>query len=346
MNSLAKLLGITLCGMLATGRVVLAQTDGAARMAVTLNDYNGSSKNHWTVVWVTTEAGQFIATLWKQGTKYAFNSSQWTTHCPQWNAARGGVNGYTFVDGYTSATATSYAGTNSPVILTWDCRDTNNVLVADGNYKFWVQYAEDSGAGPYTTNGLRWTKGPAPGTNNYANLGPNFTSMQVRWTPAAVAPIITSAPPPASGTVGVPYNHVATATGTAPVTFTASGLPAGLSISPAGVISGVPRGAGTFTGAITAANGTLPAANQNFSITVGVVPVRITSSILQGNSLVFSGSGPAQGIYAVLSTATPDLPLDLWPAVATNTFNAEGSFEFSIPLAPGTPGNFYRLRVP
>ncbi len=63
------------------------------------------------------------------------------------------------VDGYTSATASTYTGTNSPVILTWNCRDTNNVLVADGNYKFWVQYAENSGAGPYTTNGLLWTKG-------------------------------------------------------------------------------------------------------------------------------------------------------------------------------------------
>ena len=52
-----------------------------------------------------------------------------------------------------------YAGTNSPVILTWNCRDASNNLVADGNYKFWVQYAEDSGQGPYTTSGLLWTKG-------------------------------------------------------------------------------------------------------------------------------------------------------------------------------------------
>lgn len=160
-----------------------AQTDGSARMAVTISDYNGSGYNHWTVVWVTTESGVFIKTLWKQGTKYAFNSTQWTTHTPQWNAARGGVNGSTIVDGYTSATATSYTGTNSPVILTWNGRDTNNVLVADGNYKFWVQYAEDSGAGPYTTNGLLWTKGPAGVTNNYANKGGNFTSMRVTWTP-------------------------------------------------------------------------------------------------------------------------------------------------------------------
>lgn len=182
----------TLCALILGGALPLtnafAQTDGAAKMTVTINDYTGASGTaHWTVVWVTTESGEFIKTLWKQGTKYAFNSTQWTTHTPQWNAARGGVNGSTVVDGYSSATAANYSGTNSPVILSWNCRDTNNVLVADGNYKFWVQYAEDSGAGPYTTSGLLWTKGAAGATNNYANQGANFTSMQVAWSPSTPA---------------------------------------------------------------------------------------------------------------------------------------------------------------
>jgi hypothetical protein len=188
MNNCSKTLCALMVSLAFSHPNAFAQTDGSARMSVTINDYTGTSgQNHWTVAWVTTESGAFIKTLWKQGTKYAFNSSQWTTHTPQWNAARGGVNGSTIVDGYTSATATSYTGTNSPVILTWNCRDTNNVLVADGNYKFWVQYAEDSGAGPYTTNGLLWTKGLTGNTNGYPNQSPNFTSMQVVWSPSGSA---------------------------------------------------------------------------------------------------------------------------------------------------------------
>jgi len=89
------------------------------------------------------------------------------------------------LDGYSSATAQTYTGTNSPIILTWNCRDATNNLVPDGNYKFWVQYAEDSGQGPYTISGLLWTKGPAAATNSYANQGANFANMKVTWSPVA-----------------------------------------------------------------------------------------------------------------------------------------------------------------
>ena len=51
-----------------------------------------------------------------------------------------------------------------------DVSDANNVLVPDGNYKLWIQYAEDSGQGPHTTNGLTWTKGPVAKTNDFADI--------------------------------------------------------------------------------------------------------------------------------------------------------------------------------
>ena len=59
-------------------------------------------------------------------------------------------------------------------------------------------------------------------------------------TPAEAAPTIATTAL-SSGTLGVPYITVATATGgTPPYTWSAVGLPAGLSISPEGVISGTP----------------------------------------------------------------------------------------------------------
>ncbi|MFO1489529.1 MAG: DUF2271 domain-containing protein [Kiritimatiellia bacterium] len=138
-----------------------AQTDGSASMSVKINDYVGTTGTaHWTVVWVTTESGTFVKTLYLQGTSYPTTSSQWNTHTPQWVAARGGVSSNTVVDGFTGATAANYTGSNSPVNVTWNCRNQSNVLVPDGNYKFWVQYVENSGAGPYTTNGLLWTGAP------------------------------------------------------------------------------------------------------------------------------------------------------------------------------------------
>jgi hypothetical protein len=253
------------------------------------------------------------------------------------------------LDGYTSATAQNYSGTNSPVMVTWNCRDANNRLVVDGTYKFWVQYAEDSGQGPYTNGGLLWTKGPVGATNTYSNQGANFANMKVAWTPASsppMAPTITSAPPTASAIVGVPYSFVCTATGSLPIIFTASGLPPGLAISTAGLISGIPTMPGAFSGAITATNGTLPNATQSFSIAVTAAPVSIAFVRTEGGNLILSGRGPADGIYTVLmSTNISQAPIQ-WLPVATNAFDRLGNFGFTNAIQPGSPWQFYMLRVP
>lgn len=65
-------------------------------------------------------------------------------------------------------------------------------------------------------------------------------------------PVITSALD-VSGTVGVAFNYTITASGTGPITYGASGLPAGLSLSGT-VISGMPTSAGTNNITLTASN--------------------------------------------------------------------------------------------
>jgi hypothetical protein len=323
-----------------------AQTDGNATLEVTLLDYNGSTTSHYTVVWVTTESGTFIKSLRKQGPS-SWTSGQWNAHCTVWNTARASS---TVIDGYTSATAPNYAGTNSPVLLTWNGRDASGNLMVDGNYKLWIQYAEDQNVqGPYTTNGLVWTKGPAGKTNTYANLGANFSNIRVAWIPAipaTVAPTITSAAPATNATVGVPYTYTCTAAGTAPIAFSASGLPAGLTMSSGGTISGIPKTAGVFPGTITATNGTLPNASQAFSITVNFVPVNFLSARLGGNNLILSGTGPANGIFHLLNATnlTPTGPQ--WLPIATNTFDAKGTFSLTNAFDAGTPQKFFELRLP
>jgi hypothetical protein len=330
----------------------LAQTAGSARLQATLLDYAGTtSPNHYTVVWVTTQAGAFIKSLRKQGPS-SWTSSEWGSHCASWNTARAGS---TALDGYTTATAHNYTSetftgvglvTNSPIVLTWNGRDASNTLMPDGNYKFWIQYAENSGQGPVTTSGLLWTKGTAAATNTYANQGANFANMKVIWSPAATPPTITSVAPPATGIVGVPYNFNCTAGGTAPISFTAQGLPAGLTMSSAGAIAGNPTAAGTFTGTITAANGTLPNATQPFSIVVSVVTANIAAVQVNGNNLVLSGSGPANGMYTVLTAPSTDTLPAQWTAIATNSFDGAGNFSFTNAIDSSVPQKLYRLRVP
>jgi len=195
-TGLKTLAAVALClGLLLS--TAFAQTDGLAKLEATILDYTGSSSTkHWTVIWITTADGTFIKSLRKQGP--AWTTTHWDSHCSVWNTARGGsASGSQVLDGYSSATAQDYTGTNSPVILTWNCRDASNILMPDGSYKFWIQYAEDAGQGPYTTSGLLWTKGGSGSTNNYANQGVNFANMKVTWSPTT--PPAPAAPPNFTG---------------------------------------------------------------------------------------------------------------------------------------------------
>jgi len=80
-----------------------------------------------------------------------------------------------------------------------------------------------------------------------------------------------------TGTVGTaitPVNHTA-AGGTAPVSWTASGLPGGLSIgSSTGSISGTPTAAGTFNVTVTATDSSVPAktGSTSYTWTVNTAP--------------------------------------------------------------------------
>jgi hypothetical protein len=87
------------------------------------------------------------------------------------------------------------------------------------------------------------------------------------------APVITS-PLTACGTVGVAFSYTITATNN-PTSFTASPLPAGLSVNTStGVISGTPTTAGTTNVTITASNGAGPCntASATLVITISAVP--------------------------------------------------------------------------
>ena len=86
--------------------------------------------------------------------------------------------------------------------------------------------------------------------------------------PEVPALTITTASLP-SGRVGSPYNATLTAGGgTSPYTWSASGLPNGLSISSGGLISGAPTAEGTFAVTVTANDSASRSTSKNISLTV------------------------------------------------------------------------------
>jgi hypothetical protein len=100
----------------------------------------------------------------------------------------------------------------------------------------------------------------------FQTIGPVNGGLAVT---GGIPPAITSAPPP-DGQLGVPYDHAVSVTGTAPVNVFAAGLPPGLAFSPATLhITGTPATLGSYSGRISADNGFLPDALQNFTIGIG-----------------------------------------------------------------------------
>ena len=121
----------------------------------------------------------------------------------------------------------------------------------------------------------------------------------------AIAPLTISGNPP-TGVVGAPYSTLLTGGGgTAPYTFTitAGALPAGLTLSSTGVISGTPTASGTatFTAQVQDASGTRMTGNFALSVTATQGGIVLTTGTLPNGTVntpysstigVTGGTGP------------------------------------------------------
>jgi hypothetical protein len=132
-------------------------TDGTASFTVNLVSIPGNYSQRVDAYWVTDGAGRFVQTVRRDaGTR--------RNYLAKWIAARGSWP-YDQVDGFSGATINTW-GTFT---VNWDCRDTNNVLMPDGEYRFWVEMTDQNGQGPYTTNGIPFYKGQTNVNNTYPN---------------------------------------------------------------------------------------------------------------------------------------------------------------------------------
>ena len=111
-------------------------------------------------------------------------------------------------------------------------------------------------------------------------------------TPPAPLAISTLALP--AGTVGTAYSATLAATGgVSPYSWSASGLPSGLSLSSAGTISGTPTAAGTLNAAVTIQDSTGTTSSASLSLAIGSssLPARpaVTYNLLHFGNAGFGG---------------------------------------------------------
>jgi subtilisin family serine protease len=115
--------------------------------------------------------------------------------------------------------------------------------------------------------------------------------LQSRLTPGPSAPSITTSALP-NGSVDAAYTaSLAAVGGSAPYTWSATGLPAGLSLSNDGTLSGTPESAGSSTATFTVTGADALASSRTLSITIDP-PRDVTPPAIDALSFTRSTSGP------------------------------------------------------
>jgi cyclophilin family peptidyl-prolyl cis-trans isomerase len=154
-------------------------------------------------------------------------------------------------------------------------------------------------------------------------------------------PAISSNAAPA-GILGIGYSHTFTATGSPAPTFsTTDPLPTGLTLSPAGVLSGTPSAIGTFAGTVTATNvaGTSEQAfniviNQQPAFTNGPPPA--SGTVGTAYSFSYTASGSPAPTFALTSGALPaGLSLNPSGAISGTPTTAGGPFTGTVTASNG-----------
>jgi hypothetical protein len=286
-----------------------------------------------------------------------------TTTATTYNTPASVTSAFTATVTATSITDTTKTATVQIKVNPLPAISTTSLTVTEGA-TYNGTLSESGGTSPYTyavTSGtlpaglsLSASTGAITGTptgpagNSSVTFKVTDSSSAGKMSASQAVAVTVNAPPPLTittaslptGTLGTGYNQTLQATGGVP-TYTwavsAGSLPAGLSLSSAGVISGTPGG--TFTGAtnftVTATDSQTPThatTTANLSITVSAPKLNLTTTSLPGGSIgtaysqTLQASGGA-GAYTWAVTSG-SLPLGLTLNATTGVISGTPSGTF------------------
>lgn len=250
-------------------------------------------------------------------------------------------------------------------------RDSTTKTSRDGIVRWWINGVL---AGNYTNlnlwavglNTWKWTEtwdgtvNPVPTVDWSHFIDQLHISIPNCGAGCPVNPPSPPPPPPSTlglspttqpaGTVGTAYSGttVTASGGTAPYTFTVTGLPPGVTLSSSGVWGGTPTLAGTYSVVVTAKDSAAAQASgsQTYSVAINPGPVTITPATLPAGTVgtaysqaLSSSGGTAPYTYSVISGTLP-AGITLSTGTLSGTPTTAGTYTFTIQSADsaGTPG--------
>jgi hypothetical protein len=140
--------------------------------------------------------------------------------------------------------------------------------------------------------------------SDYGSIG-NY-QITVTGTGTPLPPLDASVTTPPAATVGTAYSAtpVTASGGTTPYSFSASGLPGGLSINAVtGAIAGTPSVAGTFTPSVTVTDAVSATVTKSFTLTVNPAATPLSPSLNQPSAATVGTAYSATPVTATGGTA-------------------------------------------
>ncbi len=233
-------------------------------------------------------------------------------------------------------------------------------------------FSASGGTGPYTfaetgalPNGVTWNAATATlsgtptqsgsfpftvsATDHSTGSGP-FTSSPQNYTLLVTAGTITITPSSLpNGAVGVSYpsTQFAASGGIANYSYSYSGnLPAGLSLSSSGALSGTPTAAGSFSFTVTTTDSNGVTGTQSYTINIAVATPVLSPAILPAAnaetaySQTFSTSGGTAPYQYTISAGAlpPGLSLNAATGVLSGTVSTAGTFNFTVKSTDSSTG--------
>ncbi len=181
--------------------VVNSQAQTAGNFTFTINPvaHNGKyGAKHVVAMWLENSSGAFVKTKLRQ------SSGGTIDHLATWTSK----SASNVVDATTGATLTSYTA----ITVKWDGSNVAKAIVADGDYKIWIEMAwDDSKTTAKTVTSFTFTKGVSLIHLTPANTT-LFTGIVLDWVPTSTSVedisqsrIVNVFPNPTSGIVNLEF---------------------------------------------------------------------------------------------------------------------------------------------
>ena len=227
---------------------------------------------------------------------------------------------------------------------------TGSFTDAGINDQTWTWSINWGDGSPSTTGGNATMAAPIAATHAYATNGSYTVTLTVTdkdgGVGTATTTVVRSCPPVTGTCVAInalqgaaitPVTITGSGGAGAPYTFSATGLPAGLSMSAGGTISGTPTASGTFPYVVTITDKDGNAGTINCSVTVGTRPTASCVSItaVKGTPITpvsVVGAGGAGAPYTYSATGLPAGLTMSASGTISGTATVTGSFTYTVTI--------------